>query len=71
VLDVGQLDSVIMIQGYWRYCYNDNTGLVTGYIAGEGGRDIMQANQHPQEIIIRGGMGQQAMKSIIPCNLFT
>lgn len=58
VLNVGQLDSVIMLQGYWRYCYNDNTGLVTAYIAREeGGRDIMKANRHPQEIIIRGGYG--------------
>ena len=58
VLDVGQLDSVIMIQGYWRHCYNDNTGLATAYIAREeGGRDIMRANPHPQQIIIRGGYG--------------
>jgi len=60
VLDVGQLDSVIMIQGYWRYCYNDNTGLASAYIAREeGGRDIMKANAHPQNIIIRGGYGKK------------
>ncbi|MCX6280629.1 MAG: glycerophosphodiester phosphodiesterase [Bacteroidetes bacterium] len=58
VLDAGQLDTVIMLQGYWRYCYNDNTGAVSAYIAREeGGRDIMKANTHPQEIIIRGGYG--------------
>ncbi len=58
VLDAGQLDSVIMMQGYWRYCYNDRTGAVSAYIAREeGGRDIMKANPHPQEIIIRGGYG--------------
>ncbi|MCX6245915.1 MAG: glycerophosphodiester phosphodiesterase [Bacteroidetes bacterium] len=58
VLDVGQLDSVIMMEGYWRYCYNDNTGLVTAYIGrDEGGTDIMNANPHPQNLIIRGGYG--------------
>ena len=58
VLDVGQLDSVIMIQGYWRYCYNDNTGAVSAYIAREeGGRDIMKADQQTGSIIIRGGYG--------------
>ncbi len=56
VLDAGQLDSVIMIQGYWRYCYNDNTGLVTAYIArNEGGTDIVTADGNPQNIVIRGG----------------
>jgi glycerophosphoryl diester phosphodiesterase len=58
VLDVGQLDTVIMMQGYWRYCYNDQTGLVSGYIAREeGGRDIMNASPNPSGIIIRGGYG--------------
>ena len=60
VLDVGQLDSVIMIQGYWRYCYNDNTGIASAYIArDEGGKDIIEANPHPGQIIIRGGYGSK------------
>ena len=59
VLDAGQLDSVIMMQGYWRYCYNSNTGLVTAYIArNEGGTDIVNASGNPQDIIIRGGYGE-------------
>ena len=58
VLDAGQLDSVIMLSGYWRYCYNDNTGAVSAYIAREeGGRDIMDAVPLPGSIIIRGGYG--------------
>ncbi len=58
VFDVGQLDSVIMLQGYWRYCYNDNTGAATAYIAREqGGTDIVNANPHPGTIIIKGGYG--------------
>jgi len=58
VFDVGQLDSVIMLQGYWRYCYNDNTGLANAYIAREqGGRDIMNANPDHGTIIIKGGYG--------------
>jgi glycerophosphoryl diester phosphodiesterase len=60
VLDAGQLDSVIVIQGYWRYCYNDATGLVTAYIGREeGGKDIMKANPNPSKIIIRGGFGSE------------
>ena len=59
VLDVGVLDTVIVIQGYWRYCYNDNTGLVSAYIArDEGGTDIIQANPAPR-IIIRGAYGKK------------
>jgi glycerophosphoryl diester phosphodiesterase len=58
VFDAGQLDSVIMLQGYWRYCYNDNTGLANAYIAREqGGTDIMNANPKPGTIIIKGGYG--------------
>ncbi|MEI8006824.1 MAG: glycerophosphodiester phosphodiesterase [Bacteroidota bacterium] len=58
VFDVGQLDSVIMLQGYWRYCYNDNTGAATAYISREqGGTDIVNANPHPGTIIIKGGYG--------------
>jgi glycerophosphoryl diester phosphodiesterase len=58
VLQAGQLDSVIMIQGYWRFCYNDNTGLVSAYIArSEGGDGIMKGKGRPEEIVIRGGYG--------------
>jgi glycerophosphoryl diester phosphodiesterase len=60
VFDAGQLDSVIMIQGYWRYAYNDATGMAAGYIAREeGGRDIMKGNPSPGSIIIRGGYSEQ------------
>jgi glycerophosphoryl diester phosphodiesterase len=60
VFDVGQLDSVIMLSGYWRYCYNDNTGLATGFIGrSEGGSDIMKANGMTSGIVIRGGYGKQ------------
>jgi glycerophosphoryl diester phosphodiesterase len=59
VLEAGQLDSVIMIQGYWRMCFNDNTGLVTAYIGrDEGGSDIVNATGNTQDIIIRGGYGE-------------
>ncbi len=60
VITLGQLDSVIMLQGYWRYCYNDNTGLVSAYIARDkGGRDIMKGTPNPQTIIIQGGYGSK------------
>ena len=59
VFDAGQLDSVVMLQGYWRYCYNDETGLASGYIArDEGGSDIMKSVTVPKKIIIHGGYGK-------------
>ncbi|MCX6284171.1 MAG: glycerophosphodiester phosphodiesterase [Bacteroidetes bacterium] len=58
VLEAGQLDSVVILQGYWRYCYNDNTGAVAAYIGREeGGADIVNASGRSQGIIIRGGYG--------------
>jgi glycerophosphoryl diester phosphodiesterase len=59
IMEVGSLDSVIFIQGYWRNGYNDETGLCNMYIAGsEGGADILKG-QRVQQIIIRGAFGKQ------------
>lgn len=59
VLSAGSLDSVIILQGYWRYAYNDETGLVTLKISkDEGGRELMRGHV-PENLIIRGGYGNQ------------
>ena len=70
VLDAGQLDSVVMLQGYWRYAFNDETGLVTGYIGrAEGGTDILKVNTTPSKIIIRGGYGSSGNEVDNPLQL--
>jgi glycerophosphoryl diester phosphodiesterase len=57
ILDVGYLDSVIFIQGYWRDGYSDATGLCSMYITStEGGAPVINGKE-TQEIIIRGAYG--------------
>jgi len=59
ILDVGHLDSVIFLQGYWRNGYTDGTGLISMYIAREeGGTTIMTGNGN-QKIIMRGAYGKE------------
>ncbi len=58
VMDVGRLDSVIFLQGYWRDGYSDGTGLASMHIArGEGGTMIVSGTGQ-QTIVIRGAYGQ-------------
>jgi glycerophosphoryl diester phosphodiesterase len=60
VLQAGQLDSVIFVQGYWRNGYNDGTGLISMYIArDEGGTMIVTGNGN-QQITMRGAYGTQS-----------
>jgi glycerophosphoryl diester phosphodiesterase len=60
VLDVGHLDSVVFIQGYWRDGYSDATGLCNLYISKtEGGTKIVTGNGN-QQIIIRGAYGKDS-----------
>ena len=60
ILEVGHLDSVIFIQGYWRDGYSDATGLINLYIAKtEGGVSILSGNSTPQ-ITIRGAYGKDS-----------
>ncbi len=59
VLQVGHLDSVIFIQGYWRNGYADGTGLASFYISrDEGGTTILTGNGD-QQIILRGAYGSE------------
>ena len=59
VLQVGYLDSVIFLQGYWRNGYSDGTGLSSLYISSEeGGTTIMTGNGN-QTIVMRGAYGTQ------------
>lgn len=57
VLNAGTNDTNIMLEGYWRYAYGDDTGLCQFAIAGsEGGNDIIN-NIPPKKIIIHGTFG--------------
>ncbi|MEI6901374.1 MAG: glycerophosphodiester phosphodiesterase, partial [Bacteroidota bacterium] len=57
IMDVGHLDSVIFVQGYWRDGYSDATGLCNMYISkSEGGIHILEGNA-TDKIIIRGAFG--------------
>jgi glycerophosphoryl diester phosphodiesterase len=57
IMDAGYLDSVILIQGYWRDGYSDATGLCNMSISGsEGGNDLLAEKSSPN-IILRGFYG--------------
>lgn len=59
ILDVGHLDSVVFLQGYWRNGYSDGTGLVQMYIPrNEGGTRIL-TGQGDQKIAIYGAYGKE------------
>jgi len=58
ILSAGYLDSVIVMQGYWRYAFGDATGLVTAYIGkNDGGSDIIYGHPDFKKIIFKGGFG--------------
>jgi glycerophosphoryl diester phosphodiesterase len=57
IMDIGHLDSVVFIQGYWRDGYSDATGLCNLIISkSEGGTTIVTGNGS-QKIIMRGAYG--------------
>jgi len=60
VMQVGRLDSVVMLQGYWRNGYNDGTGLASFYISRDEGGTMIVAGDVNQKIVIRGAYGIQS-----------
>lgn len=60
VMQAGQLDSVIILQGYWRNGYNDGTGLTSCYISREEGGRLIVTGSVNQQIKIRGAYGIQS-----------
>ena len=60
ILDVGHLDSVIFLQGYWRNGYSDGTGLISMIISRyEGGTSILNGTGL-QKVIMRGAYGKES-----------
>jgi glycerophosphoryl diester phosphodiesterase len=68
VMQVGSLDSLVILQGYWRDGYSSETGLAAMRISrDEGGTMILTGNCN-QPIIIRGAYGKD---SNLPDQAFT
>lgn len=60
VLQVGHLDSVVFLQGYWRNGYSDETGLASMHIPrDEGGTTIVTGNGD-QTITLYGAYGKES-----------
>jgi glycerophosphoryl diester phosphodiesterase len=69
IMNVGYLDSVVFLQGYWRDGYSDATGLCNMYVSkSEGGTTIVTGNGS-QQIIIRGAYGKSG--NDLPDQTFT
>ena len=60
IMDVGYLDSVVFIQGYWRDGYSDATGLCNMYISKTEGGTTLVTGYGDQKIIIRGAYGKES-----------
>jgi glycerophosphoryl diester phosphodiesterase len=59
IMQVGRLDSVVFIQGYWRDGYSDATGLCSMKISkSEGGTSLVTGNGD-QKIIMRGAYAEK------------
>jgi len=60
VMQVGHLDSLVVLQGYWRDGYSDGTGLVSMLISRDEGGTMIVTGNGSQQITIRGAYGRQA-----------
>jgi glycerophosphoryl diester phosphodiesterase len=60
IMEVGRLDSVVFIQGYWRDGYSDATGVCNLLVSkSEGGTMIVTGNGS-QQIVMRGAYGNDS-----------
>ncbi len=58
ILGAGELDKEIIFEGYWRFAYGLETGLVKFTIAeNEGAKELLAGNM-PDEIVVRGTFGR-------------
>jgi glycerophosphoryl diester phosphodiesterase len=60
ILDVGHLDTVIFLQGYWRDGYSDATGLITMNIARKDGGTTIVTATGDHLITLRGAYGNDS-----------
>lgn len=62
VLKTGELDSVLIMEGFWRFAQSSETGLASLHIKRhEGGRQIFSGSK-PDSLIIRGLFGIDASR---------
>jgi glycerophosphoryl diester phosphodiesterase len=59
ILEAGHLDTVIFLQGYWRYGYGDETGLSNFTISRDEGGRYMMGGGGEGNVVIRGAYGEQ------------
>jgi glycerophosphoryl diester phosphodiesterase len=57
IMEAGRLDSLVVLQGYWRDGYGVETGLCNMFISREEGGSMI-AGGAPQKVFIRGGYGE-------------
>jgi glycerophosphoryl diester phosphodiesterase len=57
IMQAGNLDSVVFVQGYWRDGYSDATGLCNMYVRKEEGGTSIVTGIPGQNIILRGAYG--------------
>ena len=58
IMDLGHLDSVVFLQGYWRDGYSDATGLCNMIISKSEGGTTIVTGDGAQQIIMRGAYGK-------------
>jgi glycerophosphoryl diester phosphodiesterase len=59
-LEVGHLDSVIFLQGYWRNGYSDGTGLISLTISRKEGGSMILGDPGQVSIILKGSYGNES-----------
>jgi glycerophosphoryl diester phosphodiesterase len=60
IMQAGSLDSVVLVQGYWRDGYSDATGLCNMYITREEGGTTIVTGNGAQKIIMHGAYGNDS-----------
>ena len=58
IMDAGQLDSLVYLEGYWRDGYGDPTGLCNMSISASEGGSMVISGKVTQDIIIIGNFGE-------------
>jgi glycerophosphoryl diester phosphodiesterase len=66
ILGAGELDKEIVFEGYWRFAYGLETGLVKFVIAQDEGAKELLAGDVPASIVLRGGFGRESSEPGAP-----
>lgn len=69
VLHCGQIDSVIIFEGYWRFAQNYQVGAVNAHIKRSEGGKALLSGEKPDSIIIQGFQSDEYSIPNIPLEL--